>query len=1191
MKKVLKRSLLCLLAITIIFGSAYVGLSEVDFSGLFGIKSHAASVDDLEFELNDDGSSYRVVDCNYYATGDLVIPETYNGLPVTEISECAVYSASLTSVTIPKTITTIYFPPFGEFLNGQEIYVDSRNEQYSSENGVLYDKSKTTLFSYPRKKQDSSFVVPDTVRDICAGAFAHTWYLRSVVLPDSVTFIAENTFSGSSISSVTMGNRVETIGNYAFENCTNLTDVYYGGTQSDWENITIGSDNSCLTNATIHYHEHTYSTDWIVDVEPTCTQTGSQHKICLSCGDVVTENIPAIDHNYSTEWTIDVEPTCTEGGSKSRHCTACGDKADVTSIEASGHNYSTEWTIDVEPTQTSEGEKSRHCENCSDRTDITVIPRLINDSVAYIQTDGVLCNGEISYIVKLKAGDKLKGAIFGAVFDPEVLEPIDEKSGGYTITDSYGDEALNVNGIYVAGLKYGSDDTYVVGHINMTELDIASDTEYMVFTFKVKDFSASEAAVDFYCVEFNGTPEIEHNDYEVAISYCNNEIVSFDHTISAEWKIEKEADAVEDGLQYKDCTVCGEVLETEEIPQTVCEKPVIASVEQAEGGLVVTWDSVHGADLYDLYRKTDSNWVKISQLTSENTSYTDAAVVNDTEYSYAVKAINEVGESQLSDIVSKVYHVHTMGDWLVRVAPTCTEYGESYKKCAGCEYEETDVIEPTGHSYSTEWTVDVEPTCTEEGIKSHHCTACGDKADVTSIDSLGHDYDNGVVTKSATCEEDGVIAFTCTRKGCTASYTDVVPAIGHDYDTGRVILPATCEEDGTMRYSCENEGCLSYYDEVITKLGHNMDNGAIVKEPTCIAEGEKVYKCRNAGCIHEVTEAIEMVEHSYSDIWSIDVEATCTENGSKSHHCTVCGDKADITEIVATGHSYVLKSTLSSHPHTSTYICSVCDDEKSETNTQSGCIECSFTITPIDSTGYKLVSYIGSETDVTIPTEYNGRAITSIANACFRGNTTITSVKIADGVTSIGSLAFMNCKALERVYIPSSVTSIGAQAFYGFTGTIYCVSGSTAHEYAAANNIAYVLVSITETENTEIDYDNLVIRTTVQNCGDITEILGVAQSAIAIPTASYIYGNIELFGTGTIITVFDGNEYIGDFTLVVEGDTNGDSVCDALDAWQVSLASNGHTTLDGVYSMAADSNEDDVVDINDYQSIVNKAVS
>ncbi|MGN1315872.1 MAG: dockerin type I domain-containing protein [Acutalibacteraceae bacterium] len=66
---------------------------------------------------------------------------------------------------------------------------------------------------------------------------------------------------------------------------------------------------------------------------------------------------------------------------------------------------------------------------------------------------------------------------------------------------------------------------------------------------------------------------------------------------------------------------------------------------------------------------------------------------------------------------------------------------------------------------------------------------------------------------------------------------------------------------------------------------------------------------------------------------------------------------------------------------------------------------------------------------------------------------------------------------------------------------------------------------------------------------------------------------------------------MGEFTLVVSGDINGDSVCDVLDCAAVQVVSSGHGTFVGAYSIAADSNSDGMVDVIDYQAIVNKALS
>ena len=297
-------------------------------------------------------------------------------------------------------------------------------------------------------------------------------------------------------------------------------------------------------------------------------------------------------------------------------------------------------------------------------------------------------------------------------------------------------------------------------------------------------------------------------------------------------------------------------------------------------------------------------------------------------------------------------------------------------------------------------------------------------------------------------------------------------------------------------------------------------------------------------------------------------------------------------------HNYVLQGVLSEHPHTTTWVCSYCGQKKTQNSVNDACLECNFDMTITEPDSYELSSYIGTKADVTVPSEYNGKPVTKIGTSCFKNNTTIEEVILSDGLTSIGSLAFMGCNNLTKVTIPASVTSIGTHAFYGFNGTIYCTKGSYANEFAVANNIDYVLTdgndiaeSIQGTANTTIDYGSHIIYTTVENCENVASLLNVSDYVSIIPVASYSYAGRECYGTGTLVTVFDRGVYAGDFTLVVAGDLNGDSVCDVLDCAKVESVVNNGKTLTGAYKLAADSNSDDTIDVTDYQAVVNNALA
>ena len=84
-----------------------------------------------------------------------------------------------------------------------------------------------------------------------------------------------------------------------------------------------------------------------------------------------------------------------------------------------------------------------------------------------------------------------------------------------------------------------------------------------------------------------------------------------------------------------------------------------------------------------------------------------------------------------------------------------------------------------------------------------------------------------------------------------------------------------------------------------------------------------------------------------------------------------------------------------------------------------------------DNTSYS-VSGIGTATDtnIVIPSTYEGLPVTEISNKAFETRTNITSVVIPDSVTSIGSSAFNACYSLASIDIPNSVTYIGQYAFY-----------------------------------------------------------------------------------------------------------------------------------------------------------------
>ena len=108
---------------------------------------------------------------------------------------------------------------------------------------------------------------------------------------------------------------------------------------------------------------------------------------------------------------------------------------------------------------------------------------------------------------------------------------------------------------------------------------------------------------------------------------------------------------------------------------------------------------------------------------------------------------------------------------------------------------------------------------------------------------------------------------------------------------------------------------------------HNYNLWRTTVNPTCTEGGEMIRSCSVCGV--EETKTIDALGHDYSDQWTVDEEADCVNDGSKSRHCSRCDAKTDVTVIEAKGHTEVVDkavaATCTADGYTEGKHCSVCN--------------------------------------------------------------------------------------------------------------------------------------------------------------------------------------------------------------------------------------------------------------------------
>ena len=313
----------------------------------------------------------------------ITIPDSVTRIDMSTFRGCS----SFTSITIPDNVTYIDIWAFNGCTGLTAIDVKAGNNNYTSVNGVLFNKDKTELICYPAGKTDKSYNIPNCVTNVGGWAFDGCTSLTSITIPDSVTEIDWSAFEGcTSLTSITIPDSVTEIGWSAFEGCTSLKSItipssvtsigknafgyYFDNEYKKIDNFKIycyigtAGEKYAKENGfeyeLLDHTQHTFG-EWNTTKAATCTTEGTQTRTCEVCGKVEIQTIKALGHKEVVDKAV--AATCTKTGlTEGKHCSVCNAviKAQET-VPAKGHKY-----VDtvVKPTYTAQGYTLHKCSVC-----------------------------------------------------------------------------------------------------------------------------------------------------------------------------------------------------------------------------------------------------------------------------------------------------------------------------------------------------------------------------------------------------------------------------------------------------------------------------------------------------------------------------------------------------------------------------------------------------------------------------------------------------------------------------------------------------------------------------------------------------------------------------------------------------------------------------------------------------------
>ena len=929
-----------------------------------------------------------------YKLTDVVVPDS-----VTRIEESAFEGCKgLTSVTIGKSVSYICCTAFSRCTSLMEFNVSADNASYCvGEDGILFNKDKTYLVTYPAGKT-GAYTVPDTVTEIGYDAFYDCKNLTSVTIPASVARIDECAFYDTGLTEVRFeGDAPELIRTYVGDS------LWFGNYNGDTITVYYPADNATWTDeAKKSFNED--SLNWVA-YEPYLAEG--------TCGDNLT-------------WTLSEEGVLTISG-----------EGEMAEYSATGYPW------------------------YSQRKNIKKV--IIEDGVTSI---GSYAFFQYTDMVSAEIGN-----------DVTSIGEFAFRTCRNLLGVQFGNSVATIG----ERVFYGAGLTNVTLPASVTDIGPAAFCCTNLLEIWVED----------------GNTAYSHDENGILFNRDKTELVCVPGRNSGTYVIPNTVTHIGPAAFLGNSGLTGVT-----IPDSVTH----IGNEAFHGCSNITdltiGNSVTDIGVYAFYGCGELPGITIpdSVIAIGDSAFEDCGkmtavtigksvkVIGDLAFDvcYLLKEITFRGDApsfaneSFRDLYATAYYPANNATWTEEVRQN---YGGEVTWVADCSMGHAEVIDQA-----------VEGDCTTPGkTEGKHCSACGEvlvaQEDVLGRHKFGEDGicllcgvsggDIGETLQWTLAE--GVL--TISGSGAMEDYATASNAPWYSKRTGiqKVIIGSGVTSIGDRAfYNCTGLTDVTIGDSVTT-IGTYAFRGCTALESVTIPasvteiEGsafrassalEEVIFQGNAPTVgnyvfNECAETLTVqcfegktsfdttpwtgmnVVVNHVGQWIVDIEPTCTTDGSRHIDCAYC--QKTITETITGGHNYVEG------------ICTVCKDitlvDSGESYKWRWKLDVFGTLTISgngDITGNpwrnnhadKILNIVIEEgitgiggsafdscsnvTGVTIP-----ESVTKIGSGAFHGCSSLESIVIPESVSEMGDTVFANCSSLKEIVIPDSVGSIGESVFYG----------------------------------------------------------------------------------------------------------------------------------------------------------------